>query len=453
MKTIYKHIFLLTALLLCGTVHAQDSGILVLPEDADSTKMEKLVEKVKKLTEKKDTTAKKEKVKSGVNHVPYPIIGIDEDLGFQYGIHYSFFDYGDGSQYPNYRHAVEVDVSRFTKGQTNATILYKTDYLIPGIRLNVAAAIKDDPISHFYGFNGSVNPIDKSIDRKDGKAYYDVHRRLIRGALTLQGHITSNLEWTTGVDFLSYKYTDVPERYKYESGFSLYRDLIQNGTILPEEAGGGNTLEIYAGLAYDTRNAVSMPTKGMWSEIYFSGAPGFFGHKYARISAHHRHYIPIISDERLILAYHVGFQQKIAGQMPFYILQNIPTVQMRKSINEGLGGKSTLRIGRVHRLVGEGYAWANVEARIRVAKFEGLNQSFFIVTNPFFDVGMITQPYRLGAEKGSELYKEATRLHPSAGWGFKIVMNRNFISSIELAHPFNPDDGKWRLYIGSSFAF
>ena len=398
---------------------------------------------------------KQEKTKHGYNHVPYPIVGIDEDLGFQYGLHYSFFDYGDGSIYPNYRHKLVIEGSRFTGGQSEAAFTYQSDYLIPGIRFQVALSYKDNPFTHFYGFNGSVNPIDKSLDRKDGIAYYDIRRRFARAATSFQGQIGNGLVWAAGVNFMSYKIGDLNPKYGYDPTRSLYHDYISSGIIKADQAEGGNVLEFCAGLVYDTRNALSMPTSGMLSEIYFTGAPDVFktGYGFSRLSAHHRHYIPLGSNERVVIAYHLAWQQKLGGEMPFYVLQNITNMAKIKSVSEGLGNKSTLRITRINRLVGEGYAWANLEARIRLVDFVVKNQAIMLGANPFFDCGRITTPYHLGADKGSALYKEATKLHYSAGLGFKFVMNRNFISSFELAKPFYKDDGGWKVLIGGNFAF
>ena len=55
-----------------------------------------------------DTTAnrKDEIVKKGWNLGPIPVIAFDSDLGFEYGAVLNFFNFGDGSSYPEYRHSI-----------------------------------------------------------------------------------------------------------------------------------------------------------------------------------------------------------------------------------------------------------------------------------------------------------------------------------------------------------
>ena len=47
------------------------------------------------------------------------------------------------------------------------------------------------------------------------------------------------------------------------------------------------------------------------------------------------------------------------------------------------------------RIIADGFAWANTELRIKLFKFLLLGQDFYLATNPFFDFGVITKPYRL----------------------------------------------------------
>jgi len=50
-----------------------------------------------------DTTSKppkKEKIKKGWTFGALPVVAYDSDMGFQYGALAQFFDYGDGTIYP-----------------------------------------------------------------------------------------------------------------------------------------------------------------------------------------------------------------------------------------------------------------------------------------------------------------------------------------------------------------
>ena len=396
-----------------------------------------------------------DKVKHGFNSVPYPVIGYNDDLGIQYGVNYTLFDYGDGSIFPNYRHKAVMEFSRYTRGQTGVKLTYQSAYLIPGIRFSAALAYNMNPMYHFYGFNGSATPVNRSMDRKDGVAFYDIDRKFVRAVATFQGSILDGLDWAAGVNYLSYRIGTLNPKYGYDPQNSLYSRYVESGVIAPDEAGGGRVLEFNAGLVYDTRNATSIPSHGVWSELYLTRAPDVFGtgHSYTRLSAHFRHYIGILDNDRLTFAYHLAYQGIISGNPPFYILQNITSLVVNKTVNEGLGNRNTIRGTLYNRFIGKAYTWANFETRIKLFSFIAKNQAFYIAANPFFDCGAIVSPYKLDAAKGSALYRDATKLHGSYGAGLKLVMNRNFVMSVEVARPIYADDGRFGLIMGSNYLF
>ena len=403
-----------------------------------------------------------DKVKQGFNSVPYPVIGYSDDLGIQYGINYTLFDYGDGSIFPNYRHKAVMEFSRYTKGQTGMKLTYQSAYLIPGIRVSAAVAYNMDPMYHFYGFNGSATPVNHSLDRKDGVAFYDINRNFVRAVANFMGPVVEGFDWAAGVNFLSYKIGTLDPKYGYDPQNSLYRRYVDSGIILPDEAEGGNVLEFNAGLVVDTRNATTIPSRGVWSELYFTVAPDAFrnGHSYTRLSAHFRHYLGILDNDRLTFAYHLAYQGIISGDPPFYVLQNITSLIINKTVNEGLGNKNTIRGTLYNRFIGKGYVWANLETRVKIFDFtlpihlfSLENQSFYLAANPFFDCGAIVSPYRLEAPRGSQAYKDATKFHGSYGAGLKLVMNRNFVMSVEVARPLDRDDGHFDLIMGTNYLF
>lgn len=400
-----------------------------------------------------------DKIKHGFNSVPYPVIGYNDDLGIQYGVNYTLFDYGDGSIFPNYRHKAVMEYSRYTRGQSSLKLTYQSAYLIPGIRFSAAVAYNMNPMYHFYGFNGSATPVNRALDRKDGVAYYDIDRKFIRAVATFQGGIIDGLDWAAGVNFLSYRIGTINQKFGYDPNNSLYNRYIEAGVIRQDEASGGNVLEFNAGLVYDTRNATSIPSRGIWSELYVTESPDVFGtgYRYTRLSAHFRHYVGILDNDRLTFAYHLAYQGIIGGNPPFYILQNITSLVVNKTVNEGLGNKNTIRGTLYNRFIGKGYVWGNFETRIKLFSFIAHNQAFYFAANPFFDCGAIVSPYRLDEvtrmQEGSGTYKDATRFHGSYGVGLKLVMNRNFVMSVEVARPLARDDGHFGLIMGSNYLF
>jgi len=134
-----------------------------------------------------------------------------------------------------------------------------------------------------------------------------------------------------------------------------------------------------------------------------------------------------------------------------------------------LGGGNSLRGILRNRILANGFAFSNVELRIKLVKFDIKKQHFYIGINPFFDIGMVTQAYTLDSAKiaalknieddmddyfdfnKSSIYKP----HMSAGIGLKIAMNENFILSVDWAIPFNKQDGASlsNLYIKIGYLF
>lgn len=99
------------------------------------------------------------------------------------------------------------------------------------------------------------------------------------------------------------------------------------------------------------------------------------------------------------------------------------------------------------RLVGDGYALGNLEARIRILQFDLAGTNCYLAVNPFYDMGAIVQPYKIEeiskatGESIEALRERALRLHQSAGLGLKFGMDRNYLISLEVAKAFNSNDG------------
>lgn len=393
--------------------------------------------------------------RTGVTCLVGPCLGYSTNHGTQYGASCTLVDFGDGSSYPNYRQKAYLEVSRYTRGKTNLKGVYDSGCLIPGARFSAILAYQRTPLYSFYGFNGSATPYFPELDRVDGNTYYNFGRNIFKAASNIQFDIAEGLKWAFGANYMSYHIFDVPDAFSSAPMNSLYRSYLESGVITPEEANGGKRFEMNTGFVYDTRDAFTTPSRGIWSELYLTGSPDIFGdsYRYLRLSAHLRHYIPLADNDRLTFAYHLAYQGIIAGNAPFYVQQNITELIFKKVASEGLGSKNTIRGTLSNRFIGDSYAWANIEMRIKLFSFNMLRHSFYVAANPFLDMGAIVSPYRLNAAKGSEMYKMATKIHESAGIGGKLVMNRNFVASIEFAKPFCKEDGKMGFIMGTNYMF
>jgi hemolysin activation/secretion protein len=145
-----------------------------------------------------------------------------------------------------------------------------------------------------------------------------------------------------------------------------------------------------------------------------------------------------------------------------------------------LGGANSLRGIMRNRILANGFAYANVELRCKVAKFDIGRQHFYIGIAPFFDLGVITQPYELPEqqilEKKHSADKDPYKLpldnyfsmkdgkidqsrvympHMAAGLGLKAAMNENFVLSVDWAMALDKqDNAKWaNFYIKMGYLF
>ena len=422
-------------------------------------------------------SAQEEKeVKTGWSMGILPCATYSADNGLQYGAFGDVYYYGDGSTYPDPLHKISWEASHFTKGKTRLYLGYDSKYLIPNMRVNASLTFVNDPMYNFWGFNGPASLSDYNLwaNKKDytpGINYYGMSRKMYRGLVNVQGRLADNLNWAAGVNIWKWEMGDMRESEKNENRYSientLYRDYIAIGAIHEDEAQGGWATEMNVGLVYDSRDIEAAPNKGVWAEAYLNGDPF---RKYLKACAYFRNYIDIpihIPAGDPVFAYRLAWQQTIAGETPFYMIQNVPLLVQRNMISEGFGSSNTIRGIRENRILTEGFAWANMELRVKLVSFKAANQFFYIAVNPFFDAGVITKDYRNDAfaltTAVPKTYRPMNKIYDetkigdivySGGAGLKIAMNQNFIVSVEVAHCFyQPLNADLWIGIGINYQF
>ena len=429
-------------------------------------------------------------IKKGWSFGILPTATLSADNGFQAGAFGDVYYYGDGSTYPDPLHKISWEGSYFTKSHRMRLYLaYDSKYLIPGMRVNASVTYMNDPLYSFWGFNGPAS-WDSGVSESFTSVnyalwgnrnltpninYYGMSRRMLRILANFQGHITDHLNWAAGVNFWDWKLGAMKDNSetKYNTDITLYEYYKGIGAIKADEADGGKALEFNAGLVYDTRDIEAAPNRGIWAEAYLNG--NVLDHKYLKACAYFRNYISIPLGFKVgdpVFAYRLAWQQTIAGETPFYMIQNNPLLVQRNMISEGFGSSNTIRGLRENRILAEGMAWANTELRIKIVSFKFLNQFFYLATNPFFDAGIITRGYREdvlktvlsdpklatidGYSGQTQIYDPANinKLIYSAGIGLKLAMNQNFIISADFAKCLTPglDAGLW-LGIGVNYQF
>jgi hypothetical protein len=374
------------------------------------------------------------KIKTGWNFGALPSVGFDADLGFQGGALANVYYYGDGSQYPEYIHSIYAEAAYTTKNYGIFRVNFDSKSLIPKHRLTIDATYQPDAMCDFYGFNGyqsvynqdihswNSNPDKMNVDMYQSRAFYKYKRDLFRFAADVEGTVWKNIKWNAGLGVLGYMidecdikmlngknaYEIDPETGKQTNPQSLnpnieglYEKYIKWGLIKTAEARGGWHPYLRAGLTYDSRDQRACPTKGIYADAFFTYSAAFGDqakYNHLKFNVNFRHYVSIYRD-RVIFAYRLGAQNTIAGESPFYMNSYLNTIFIQRVMYEGLGGANSLRGIMRNRVLGNGFAYANIELRTKVAKFDIGNQHFYIGLAPFFDLGVITQPYELDEDK------------------------------------------------------
>ena len=454
-----KTTFLIIALLM-GT-------FAVYANDGDST----AVQRDRKPKPKKE----KSEVRTGWTFGILPSVGYDADKGFQYGLLSNVYYFGDGSVYPEYIHSLYFEAAYTTKRSGLFRFAYDSKFLIPGHRFNIDVSYLPDALCDFYGYNGYQTVYNggwakKKSDDYISRAFYKSQRDLFRFVTDINGEIGAGWYWNAGLGVLGYKIGPVnldminkgkkPENMlPYVDG--LYDKYVKWGILSPAEANGGWHPFVHGGLSFDNRDRQQNTKKGMNVDLFLTYYAGFGEDKDANsliFNASFRHFVPVYKD-KITFAYRLATQLDVAGNAPFYLNNYYNNLFIQRVLYEGLGGGNTNRGILRNRIASKGYAFANAD---------GLN--------PFVDMGLVLQPYRLDkinildniAKNDPDFdlenlpdyivfdeSKNVYRPHFSGGLGLKVMMNDNFVLSVDWAVPFDKRDntGMANIYVKMGYMF
>jgi len=423
------------------------------------------------------TKAKKEeKTKTGWTFGAVPAIAYDSDVGFKYGGVVNFYDFGDGSTYPKYRHSIYLEWSRTTKGSGINQFLYDSEYLIPGVRTTFEASLLTEQALDFYGFNGYESYYNADYEDDENVQYisrmfYRMDRKLLRLRAEFQGKLgIENLKWFAGVSYYGVKLDTVDVNKLNEGqdpedmlptniGGGLYGQYIDWGLIPEDQADGGNTTIAKLGLIYDTRDNEPNPMKGIWTELQLLYAPGFLGNgdlAYTKLVLTHRQYFTLVP-KTVNLAYRLSYQGKLSGNIPTYMMPFVFN-SAPYTTRDGLGGSKTIRGVNRNRVVGESFVYGNVELRWKFLRTVVFNQNVYVALAGFMDGGMVTGKYDLPETTNPDAINwlalgDDEELHLSYGAGLHIALNENFIVSVDYGMAADPRDGNSGVYIGLNFLY
>jgi len=429
-----------------------------------------------------------ENIKTGLNFGPLPALAYDADKGFQYGALLNIYNFGDGSNYPNFNSYWYLEASFFTKGSKLFQFQYDNKNLIPGVRWSNAVSVNLDKAFDFYGFNGYQSNYNYDAIQNSSFGYtpfYRFSRKSMIAKSDFIVDINKDWKWEAGLH-LSYFKTGSIDRTSINKGKSdseafpdsqstLYENYVDWGLITESEAEGGFNNEVRLGMVYDTRDKEGAPTQGIWAEGHVSAAPKWLGttNPYYRYSFTWRQYFPIIKDSRLTFAYRFNYEGTIGDYAPFYIMPWL-TVMGFDSDKDGMGGYRTVRGIMRDRIMGLDTGIYNVELRWRSRNTVILKQNISFGLSAFSDGAMafrgrdMTYKGTTAAAKASyDAYmasqpKEKDIPHITTGAGFRFIMNENFIIVLEYGMPLSKfmkespiyhQDGNGAFYINLGYLF
>jgi outer membrane protein assembly factor BamA len=436
-------------------------------------------------------SAQEKKVKTGWRFGgALPTITYDSNLGFQYGALVEFFNYGDGSKYPDYLDHTYTEISRYTKGSGIYRFMYESNHLIPGVHMTSDISYLPDQAYSFFGFNGYDAVYNKEwmddnlTDSYRSSMFYRFQRNQFRFKNDFQGKLTSDhIKWSAGFAFQDFmnssvdvdrlnkgKDVKIPSPTEKPGIYELYKEM---GIISSNESNGGWVNTLKAGIMYDSRDNRPNPMKGIWTEIGVEMAPKFMGNDwgFSKLFITHRQYFTLIKND-LALVYRLGYQTTLTGTTPSFYQSQVITSMLTGSTSEGLGGSSTLRGVLRNRVVGDAFFMGNIEFRWKPVYFKFLKQDCYLGLDVFYDFGLVTKKIKMpdnlenvfyGTNTISEIYTtdsfsdyfkpDTEKLHQDVGMSIMLVMNQNFVIAIDIGKAFNAQDGNIGFSIGLNYLF
>lgn len=420
-------------------------------------------------------SAQEEITKTGLSFGPLPAIAFDQDKGFQMGAILQIYNYGDGTNYPNYDSFWYLEGSYFTKGSLLLTLTNDTREIFPGIRMSTTAQYIKDTAFDFFGFNGYGTNYSTDLDSQ----FYKVKRDLVQVKTDFRGEIAKGFSWQAGYHFNWIRQGKL-DASVYD-GVTLFDKMSDWGIIKENEKNGGRSSAIWLGLCYDTRNAEGAPSSGIWADAHVIADSKLLGSSFNsyRISAKWRQYLPLIDHNKLTFAYRFMYEGDLGGETPYYLLP-FCTVMGTDNGQDGMGGYNSCRGIIRNRVVGKDMISATAELRWRFLQFTAFNQNIALALNGFVDACQVVKPYEMEfnpdmtkfnlaevalmkLDYNNFIKTSSDTIHAAFGAGFRFIMNENFIVCAEYGTPFSHyyktsdplynQDGTGAFYINLGYLF
>ncbi|MFP4557366.1 MAG: Omp85 family outer membrane protein [Bacteroidales bacterium] len=406
-----------------------------------------------------------EPAKTGWNFGVLPALGYDSNLGLLYGAIVNMFDYGDGSRYPDYDHNLYLQLSAYTKGSMDGILFFDSYSLIPNKHFIGRFSYNRNRTYPFHGFNGVETVYSPDFETDISQVFYKLDRELVKADFLVEDKIAdTKFNWIAGLDLGWYNIStvDIDHLNHDRDGEDvlpdenlLYDNLVDWGIIGSEVKDGGFDNSLKFGLVYNSRDRLTNPMSGIWTELLFRASPNFLGNpsNFGRLSLIHRQYFTIV-EEKLSFAYRLWYEGTF-GDVPFYSRQHLTT----SNYFEGFGGAQTVRGLLMNRVVGQHTAIGNFELRWKAFRFKGIGQNFYLGFNAFADAGSVLKGYDMDLSSIPEPMRQthfnesSNDLFTTFGAGLKLVMNENFVVSADYGLAMDESYGTAGLYVLVGYLF
>ncbi len=419
--------------------------------------------------------------KSGWRIAAIPNISFDSDVGFRYGglalVNYNM----NNSQENRPGHSFKMEWSRTNQGNGINRLNFNSIKLIPSLMATFDISYLMDLEMQFFGFNGYDAVYNQHWENKSSNDYisemfYRHDRRIFKITTNFEGRLfpqRSDFLWFAGLDYFDFDIGTIDlnrineklsEQDKLNEVETLYDKYIDWGLINEREASGDNLTFLKGGIIYDTRDDLSFPTKGVFSEMIISYAPSLPGDgnlDFAKATVFWRQYLSIDS-KNIVLAYRLGIQSTLFGEVPYYIQPYLISSDTDVSIFQGLGGAKTLRGVMRNRVVGEGIFLGNLELRWKFLRTSIFNQTLYLGANIFVDIGKVVNRKEIKIDESKVKPEDdladffdfdSETFHTSGGIGLKIGINESFIISTDYGITTDNRDGKSGVYMNLNWLF
>jgi outer membrane protein assembly factor BamA len=358
-----------------------------------------------------------------------PVVGGNSDMGFGGGYIASLARLDPTLEPYLYRiesagavTAGQDDVGGWRIPYADIYLLFSFPHLIEDrLGLDVRVSYTLESNLKYYGL-GNASTIDPGVDPTDSFFEHSRVHPTIRAMLEYRLKPFA-FEWGAAY---TQNWLEVPEGTRLDSDMSgpdpVVRDLLGN-------AAAHGALELALGVAWDTRDEETSPTRGLYISERLKVTPGTFGeadYRFSRLDTAVQGFVPIVPRaRRLVLAARVA-SDLLFGRPPFYELP-------RFEDTFALGGPKGVRGVPGQRYYGKAKVFANLELRSELfsAKILGEERRFGVVA--FADFGRLWADYR----RNPELDGTGLGLRHGLGGGLRLASGEAFVLRLDVA--WSPD--------------